>query len=147
MAAAATPNSGYRRKKREIQKARKLARCSKDAGTMYPLTKKNTITPYQPGSKAVFTGSRASGNNGWRVCSKTTVRAAIPRSASSHVRRFLVGFSTCCDLAIRLMLAINGSTYKSAGGNAYSRCEKLQLLLAPCVVKYAAICDEMMVSR
>ncbi|GGL14209.1 hypothetical protein Sme01_06390 [Sphaerisporangium melleum] len=90
MTAAATANSGYSRKNREIQNARRLPRRSRDAGTMYPLTKKNTMTPYQPGSNTAFTGNRASGSNGARLCSKTTVSAANPRKASSHARRLLV---------------------------------------------------------
>lgn len=48
---------------------------------MYPLTRKNTSTPYMPRLNAV---GRSQGMAQVVRCSPTTASAPMPRSASSH---------------------------------------------------------------
>ena len=50
----ATAYIGYSRNARLIQNALVLPLRSSDAGTMYPLTRKNTNTPYWPRSSVWY---------------------------------------------------------------------------------------------
>ena len=54
---------------------------------MYPLTRKNTSTPYMPRLNQY---GRSAGMSQGSMCSATTAMAPIPRSASSQARRWAV---------------------------------------------------------
>ena len=80
----ANTKSGNSRNSRLSQKLRTLPLRSSDAGTMYPLTRKNTRAPYSPGSNTLYTARWTAGSTRVPKWLYTTHRAAIPRSASSQ---------------------------------------------------------------
>ena len=58
---------------------------------MYPLTRKNTKTPYWPRSSQRYRKSRIGSSMSVDPWSNTTQSAAKPRSASSHASRLCFG--------------------------------------------------------
>lgn len=82
-----THQAGYSRKNRPAQNRRTLPRRSSENGTTYPLTRKNTNTPYRPKSNHGLAAPRTSGSSTSRECSNTTTMAARPRRASSQSMR------------------------------------------------------------
>src|SRR5580700_8081711 len=87
----ATRYIGYSRNRRLVQNPRTDPLRSSEAGMMYPLTRKNTKTPYSPRSSQRYRKSRTGSSMSVDPWSNTTQSAANPRSASSHASLLCFG--------------------------------------------------------
>src|SRR5258708_85453 len=83
----ASTYSGYSRKPRLIQKPRIDPFRSSDAGMMYPLTRKNTKTPYCPKLNHWYRDEWVDVTTSVLAWSNAKASAASPRSASSQASR------------------------------------------------------------